>query len=313
MALYVDPRTGSLRDVIIWIVEELKKLKAQVYKLSQGGGSGGNQNIQSVMENGDFYIGNMDPVRPTAFGMVPGRSGVALVKDGNGLNIVDGNGSFVLTDLVDNNTTTKVNFNLVDGQDIEYSFPSDKLSGSYVIATLDDITGGTQDLDQTLGNGNESSYDIHLTDDAGIYVFTPQFPEDEVASLNASEQGGRLTLNNVIDDSLKFNYIIPNPDQVGTGTFYLPVGDGDAKVLATLEDLGSNRTQGVQTITLDGMSSIYTIAHGLGQVPVFAYAGRGNSTNFDVFNTTWDGANITITYENPPIAGTLDINWVALK
>jgi len=73
------------------------------------------------------------------------------------------------------------------------------------------------------------------------------------------------------------------------------------------------RNQGMQNIILDGASTVYSIPHGLGVLPVFAYAGRGDSTNFDVFNTTWNTTNIIITYENPPLSGSLEINWIALK
>lgn len=77
--------------------------------------------------------------------------------------------------------------------------------------------------------------------------------------------------------------------------------------------LDGNRNEGMENIVLDGLTTVYNVPHGLGVIPSFAYAGRGNSENFDVFNTTWDTNNIIITYQNPPLAGNLTLNWIALK
>lgn len=251
MGIYVDPRTGSLRDVIIWIVEELKKLKAQVYKLSQGG-SGGTQDLQSVLNNGT-YAENLD--NPNSF---------VDFLNGDNISLVLSNGDW--------RSRLSMSNNEIDGN---IALSSNTLS-------------------------------------SGVYG---------QIELNA----GKILLFETVDDNseffrktttVKFETPIALAED-GAATILIPAKPVGSYILMVKEDflteLETTRTKGVTTINLDGVASVYTIPHGLGQVPSFAFAGRGSSTNFDVFNTTWDATNIIITYENPPIAGTLDINWIALK
>lgn len=259
MALYVDPRTGSLRDVIIWIVEELKRLKAQVYKLSQGGGSGGTQNLQETLNNGS---------EATLFNPVKIVSPLITLTSAG----------------VDSPNTIVVN---------------DNTDGGGGRIWLRSQSGYGVKIDSNNEVGISAPY-IRL--DTNTLLFK-NFIVSNLPFLGGTEYGYAT-----VTDAL--NPITGN-QVIGGGNIVCPVFYDGTKWIALRGT--APRTQGVTTLTLDGMTSVYTIAHGLGQVPSFAYAGRGNSTNFDVFNTTWDSNNITITYENPPIAGTLDVNWIALK
>ncbi len=65
----------------------------------------------------------------------------------------------------------------------------------------------------------------------------------------------------------------------------------------------------------DGTTKVFTIAHGLGTTPAVAIA-KANSVNaYGEFATTFDGTNITLTYQNAPPSGTnnLEYQWLVMN
>ncbi len=105
-----------------------------------------------------------------------------------------------------------------------------------------------------------------------------------------------------------------DPDYIETGHWVrLRDVTGGVTLDNFLTVLETTRTKGIQTLILDGITTVYTIAHGLGQIPSVAFAVRKSSTNFENYNTDWDDTNIILTYATPPAAESLDITWIALK
>ena len=67
---------------------------------------------------------------------------------------------------------------------------------------------------------------------------------------------------------------------------------------------------GTYTFESDGFSTVYNIPHGLGVVPKSPIVTRGETSDFTVFKTTVDATNIIISYENPPLTGEINLNWI---
>lgn len=74
----------------------------------------------------------------------------------------------------------------------------------------------------------------------------------------------------------------------------------------------SGRTAGIHTFIADGSSFIYTFLHTYTVSPLVILVTRNQTTDFENFMTTWDNTIVTITYENPPSAGTINLNWLAI-
>lgn len=79
------------------------------------------------------------------------------------------------------------------------------------------------------------------------------------------------------------------------------------------EILDIRRNSGIYSFESDGVGTVYTFPHNLTIFPSFVGVTRGLSTDFEVFNTTWDATTVTITYQNPPLAGEINLNWVAIS
>lgn len=59
------------------------------------------------------------------------------------------------------------------------------------------------------------------------------------------------------------------------------------------------------------VTTVFTVAHGLGTTPAWCGVSPGNALSSALFNISWDSANITITYLTA-LTGTLSIRWVAM-
>ncbi len=309
------------------------------------GGSGGSQNLDQTLTNGNTSsqsINLLDIVNSTE-----------LNTDGLIVSDIEANTTSISINksriLGQNNVSNNYNYlNLCDRTEVGnafYRLDPNKTANTgidddiYTIAIIEDISlqtaldtqgyavynTGNQIL-AAFGTGASETFQVQNTipttdetmqifsDVNGLLIFGGKISTPE--NIEFLIKQGDLTITKTIGiNNTVLKFLSPVTTNA-TIQIPAPLVDGDY-TLAT-EDwvttlLDANRNQGVYTLTLDGVSSVYTIPHGLGVVPSFAHAGRGASTNFDVFNTTWDATNIIITYQNPPLAGSLNINWIALK
>lgn len=66
------------------------------------------------------------------------------------------------------------------------------------------------------------------------------------------------------------------------------------------------------TATPTGIATtVFTIAHGLGKVPTWCAVTPGNLLSSALFNVTWDGTNITVTYL-AALTGITSLAWIAV-
>jgi len=73
----------------------------------------------------------------------------------------------------------------------------------------------------------------------------------------------------------------------------------------------SGRT-GQSTFPSDGLQTVFTVAHGLPGVPVYAsMIGRNTNSGGEKF-VNWDATNVSVTYLVAPVNGTVTFNWIAL-
>lgn len=57
-------------------------------------------------------------------------------------------------------------------------------------------------------------------------------------------------------------------------------------------------------------STVFTVPHGLGTVPVWCGVSPGNVLSAALFDVNWDSTNITITYLTA-LTGALSLAWMA--
>lgn len=155
MAIYTDPKTGSLRDVIIWVVEEIKKLKAQILKISSGGSGGipeapiddsqyGRKNstwtkatLQTMMDEGSTWIKSDssayfsidDPA-------LSGNDGIGLVT-----NLAQISSAPTGFQIRAGDTPNQIIFGALIpiSADLSFKLDNTKPSGTYIICTKDDL------------------------------------------------------------------------------------------------------------------------------------------------------------------------------
>lgn len=124
----------------------------------------------------------------------------------------------------------------------------------------------------------------------------------EFGAIPIHDQQGQLFVNNATDIGHAVNLNQLNSALTGaTITTQL-----DQKIDKT------GRTAGIETFTANGSSFVYTFPHGYVVSPAVIIVTRNQTTDFENFMTTWDDTNVTITYENPPAAGTVNLNWLAI-
>nr|DAI89606.1 MAG TPA: hypothetical protein [Caudoviricetes sp.] len=289
-----ETKTGTLSLITPNIAAGTSGLNGLTPIIVTGGKGGDNTNT-----SGTVIAGNAANIFLQAgLGGSSTSSGTAIGGKGGDFKIMGGDGGFALgtgTLIPGNGGVATVQAGSSYGG--QPGFADVKAGNNNTVGGL----GGNVFLTAGWGNNNALSNPLY---DGTIFL--------GVSGSNTVR--GNTVIGNTIDD--RINRLQVTGSGVFTGTVIVSpaILDSQAVNLGQLNSiLDENRNQGVQTLTLDGLSSIYNIPHGLGATPVFAFAGRGNSLNFDVFNTTWDATNIIITYQNPPLAGSLDINWIALK
>lgn len=73
----------------------------------------------------------------------------------------------------------------------------------------------------------------------------------------------------------------------------------------------SGRT-GQTTQASDGIKTVFTVAHGMPGIPVYAsMIGRNTNSGGEKF-INWDATNISVTYMIAPTTGSVIFNWIAL-
>lgn len=186
-----------------------------------------------------------------------------------------------------------------------------------------------QNLQNVLDNGNTSSNYFSLLDSGRTSIFSGLGVDLSYSGISTLLRNDGLTTTEISTNkqvginpnNINFQTGIASislEPHTGTGTsiFLFPDRTGTF-TLATIEDIqlgiDNSRTKGTSTIELDGIQSIYTIPHGLGQEPSISFANIQSSTNFESFGISEDINNIVITYPTPPAAETLVLRWIALK
>lgn len=216
-----------------------------------------------------------------------------------------------------------------DGTNLQFYLPN-KPNGEHTLATTDDII--PSGINTVLGIGNQanakslifnntpfdssllqlgSSSMVMTGSGTNMTLVTKDYFEsndslrygrlmpDRVRSINSSFQGVDLVFPASSSTLFEINL------QAKNGTVML-----QEDFLTLLE---TTRTKGVSTIVLDGVASVYSIPHGLGQNPSIAFANLIDSLNFENFRVTWNTTNIVLTYNTPPAAETIMVSWIALK
>jgi hypothetical protein len=137
------------------VVKDRKKgwldLEALILKVTGGGGGG--STLQSVLENGNT-------AENITLDMVDGAVRAFAASDPNSRHtIVNSEGISVF----DTNTQIELELNKNTPGVVTYKFDETKTSGTFTLATLDDIpSGGNQDLQSVLNNGNFATSNLQI-------------------------------------------------------------------------------------------------------------------------------------------------------
>jgi len=132
------------------------------------GSGGGSQDLQSVLDSGNESTTILRVI----------EEGASTEIYAGGINCVNSIGIVTLGSIDEdlmgtNNNTTGQNLLILSDRAIgdrnTFRFPPNKPSGDHIIATLDDIpTGGTQDLQSVLTQGNSTTLDFYKEWDPGL-------------------------------------------------------------------------------------------------------------------------------------------------
>ncbi|MFH6995555.1 hypothetical protein [Flavobacterium sp. FlaQc-48] len=104
--------------------------------------------------------------------------------------------------------------------------------------TIDD--GKSATLNDVVNNGNTTHYDLQLFDGAGFRVQDVEDGNDIAGlySINSDTNlSGNLSLGRKDGTEIITSAITPNEATIANTTFKLPIGDGEPKTLATLNDV----------------------------------------------------------------------------
>jgi hypothetical protein len=213
---------------------------------------GGFQNLQSVLSNGNSAEDNIVLTSEDKFIDISPDEGTITVTGGT-----DQPWSRFGTSTDEHYTTNtnliSVNYDRTEEGQITFNYPN-KVSGNYIIATLDDITGGSQDLQQTLDNGSvatllddniglvEFNIDVRGVESetnqhAGIYSAKNQvFITSETADLDVSTVSitdGKTSITEVVNSTLSTT-LLDFETPSGNNSLKIPAKTG---TLATTQDI----------------------------------------------------------------------------
>jgi len=80
-----------------------------------------------------------------------------------------------------------------------------------------------------------------------------------------------------------------------------------------LNELDSRVMGGKASLTGDGRTTTFTIAHGLGEIPLTVMVGKASSGIPDIDYFTADSTYITVVFKSPPPSVTFYLWWIAVK
>lgn len=328
---------GAASDSVM--VVDATGLVKYVPKSSIGGG-GGSRDLQQTLNNGGFAIFNegnqliniFDSTGGSdTFGVITREGGVSLTGiylDPNGGNLTSSldngdigrlevyGGNIGLAIDRENSANTIVSFAEPIAPEgtgtILLEFPAKSESGTYTLATLDDITGGGGNLQQTLESGTDAEFDdanntIKLLSDEGEGIRLTQIvmnngtdtshyyqksnevslaSENSVGNSGIMLSGNSLSLvsNTLEGESYKTNMLrLGEPTSVGLSQYFLPSKAPADYTLATLDDINLQQTldNGNQA-TIDDSS--ITILGGVEGAKTFRFTlgdGSADYTQFD--------------------------------
>lgn len=129
--------------------------------------------LQQVVETGEFYF---DPEshegNATCLGFYgTDKENVAIIGRGSGL--LAGTNEFTLSTTASGLNATILRGRYIEGKNLNFELPEDKDSGTYTLATLNDITGGSQNLQQVLDQGSygrKGHTEVSINDDSGAII-----------------------------------------------------------------------------------------------------------------------------------------------
>ncbi len=113
-----------------------------------------------------------------------------------------------------------LDFSLVTTNDVKLKLPFDKTSGEYTLATLDDITGGTQDLQSVLDNGKYAEIDSGAS-------FVEIFGGDEFDRSISLRTGNGTDYESTIELA---NSIVAIQGTTGTSSGWVKIKSGEAEI-----------------------------------------------------------------------------------
>ena len=217
---------------------------------------GGNQNLQSVLNNGSVtYDGQIIDLRDTTdgnnFETYIAPSG--LFTNNNFRQMIWGGAYDMTFSEIYGGDTSFLSTNLRRNRssyDNDVYLPSNRINTTDTLATLADVRagGGSQDLESVLANGHIAHNDIDLyspTNSGNEFYISPN-DNDNMPFLGMKDSLGRyieLATNNprifFQTKGRQQNLIYTDSSQ---GNLYLPYQNGATDTLATLGDIRTNKT-----------------------------------------------------------------------
>lgn len=287
---------GSAADSVL--VRGADKIVKFVPRSAFGGGSGGAQNLNDVLINGNSSSQSIfinDPGNGT-IGVTPTK----II--GSNLN---GQNNIILTDRYESG-------------DANYSFNPDKLPGDYVIATLDDIIG-LQSISGELVDTSDSLNPVIMTPTLDQVLATTTFTNKQIrindkfnssqlylagntlsfSSISDPTNGGSLIMKQGLSEGkwmgslTKTNgnsilrFIIPNGLEYSSANFSLPDDkpSGDY-IVATLDDL-KLKEYTVSTLPAGTKGDVAYVNDAASPAPLATVVGGGSS----VVRVFYNGSN----------------------
>jgi hypothetical protein len=174
----------------------------------------------------------------------------------------------------------------------------------------------------------DDEYEIKIADNAITDALVAPHTTSKISTLSKSLLNTSILYGDQ-NNSLGTFYLdlvqaaAPANPPAGTRRFYVDSGTGKTSVKTSagnsisLEEQGGGgggggmMAGGVATGTGNGVTTMFTIAHGLGTIPEVFFAEPSNSLSLGEFYRTADATNITLTFPIPPPTGSLSFSWGA--
>lgn len=208
---------------------------------------GGSQDLQSVLDNGNTSSTGLTLLSPFNQRTEIGPNQMYFDNGFIDQNIsIQSDGIRGYNDAED--SINKLLFSKSSTGIANFSFP-EKVTGDYILATLDDITGGSQDLQSVLDEGNSAENSIILSDGEKTLELSPS---DLSINLSNGEGEPRFSLHNggfeFYTDEDRQIYISLFRGNSGTLSLSYPDKPAGAYTLATLDDIPSAGTPNLQAV-----------------------------------------------------------------